>query len=149
MLDEDHNELARQLRDFIEKEKKYVDKLKQEIANLQQQLNERLAKFDPATKLLEQLEGIAKTAPVTGQISQLSENEFNKLPITKAGIRVLQETKRRLSSAELVNEIKKRGKPMKSPHSVYMVSQSLKNASEVRRIKVGGINYFELTKEEK
>jgi hypothetical protein len=147
---DDHNELASQLKAFIEREKGQVDKLKQDIANLQQKLNERLAKFEPATKLLEQLEGIAKTEPVTRQTSQLPENEFSKLSITKAGIRVLQETKRKLSSAELVNEIKKRGKPMKSPHSVYMVSQALKNASDkVRRIKVSGVNYFELVKEEK
>lgn len=148
MSNTNHDELKRQLKEFIVQEKKEVDKLGQDLAKLQQKLNERKAKFEPAAKLLEQLVGSAKPEFVLERQSEISREDFANLTIAKAGLTILRWARKRLPSAEIVEEMKRQGKPMGSKHSVYMVSQALKELPEkVRRVKEGGTNYFELIEE--
>ncbi|MCK4404058.1 MAG: hypothetical protein KAW02_03115 [candidate division Zixibacteria bacterium] len=142
MSDSDHNQLKTQLREFVGKESKEVEQLKKEIHKLEVKLIRRLAKFEPAIRLLEQLEGARKIEAAAEQSASSSKEEFAKLSVRGAGESVLRETRKGFSSRQLVEEIKKRGKPIKSKHSATMVSQALTDVPDVEKTKEGQVNIF-------
>ena len=145
MVSSDNRELVIQLEKLEKKEKKELDRLDRQIQELQRQRQEIWERYEPAIRLKERLEGKGKAETKVQRVELQPEEDFNRLSIKEAALRILREANKPMSSGGLVEEMKRRGKEMPSPHSVYMVSLTLKKIpGMVKRMKRGRSNYFVL-----
>ena len=142
MVSGDNRELLMQLEKLEKRDKKELDRLDRGIQELQKERDEVWQRYEPTIRLKQKLEG--KSKPVTpGRVELPLESDFNRLSIKEAALRILREANKPMSSSELVEQIRKRGKDMPSPHSVYMVSLTLKKIPDlVERKRKGKSNYF-------
>ncbi len=132
-----------QLEKLEKRDKKELDRIDGKIHELQKERDEVWQRYEPTIMLKQKLAGKSKP-DVTGERVELPlESDFNRLTIKEAALRVLREANKPISSADLVEQIRKRGKEMPSQHSVSIISFTLRKLPDlVQRIKKGGSNYF-------
>lgn len=145
MVSGDNKELLTQLEKLEKRDKKELDRLDRQIQKLQKQRDEVWQRYDPTIRLKLKLEGKSKPKIPTEKVVLPLESDLGSLTIKEAALRVLKEANKPVSSADLVEQIRKRGKEMPSQHSVSIVSFTLRKLPDlVQRIKKGGSNYFVL-----